>query len=321
VSDRDAFDLIAATEPAAFVAGKMGEGLDDEGRKRVNRLVAEAHEVPCEEGDMSLKLRFAGVGSAFAPFGTFQTNAVLTDGNGRDLLIDCGSHAQFALAEAGVPINEIDGVYVTHLHADHVGGMEWLAFNTFFNPSLEKPKLYANYSLMSDLWYRTLSGGLDSIEGKIMDLGDYFDCRPVRDNGEFKWGGVRFFPTQTVHIMAGRKIVNSYGLMMCVPPDSGSGPWKRRIFYTGDTQFAPNQIRVFYEQADLIFQDCEMTTGFKSGVHAHYEDLLTLPDEIRAKMWLMHYQVDGRGGPLVTMEQAEEDGFAGVVTTEGEWEI
>jgi hypothetical protein len=59
----------------------------------------------------------------------------------------------------------------------------------------------------------------------------------------------------------------------------------------------------------LIFHDCE-TSPFKSGVHAHFDDLKTLPDEIKSKMWLMHYQwveeVD-------LAKLAEDNGFAGFV--------
>ena len=88
--------------------------------------------------------------------------------------------------------------------------------------------------------------------------------------------------------MNGYYIVPSFGLMVT--------DWKtnKKIFFTGDTQFCPNQIMDFYEQADLIIQDCEYLyfdgKAVKSGVHAHYEDLKTLPNEIKAKMILSHYQ-------------------------------
>ena len=201
-----------------------------------------------------MKLRFLGVGSAFAPYGVFQTNAILSrkaeDGTEKHLMLDCGTQAQFALKARDIPLKDIEGVYTSHLHADHVGGMEWLAFSTFFNPSLKKLLLFAEHMLMTDMWHRTLSGGLDSIEGKVMDLTDYFDCHPVYVNQSFKWGGATFFPVQTVHIMAGRKIVNSYGLMIeqpVEPPNHGTlgkDETKRRIRYTADTQFAPYQISV-----------------------------------------------------------------------------
>jgi hypothetical protein len=46
-------------------------------------------------------------------------------------------------------------------------------------------------------------------------------------------------------------------------------------------------------------------------VHAHYDDLKTLPDEIRKKIWLMHYQPVM---PIIDLQKrARDDGFAGFV--------
>ena len=74
---------------------------------------------------------------------------------------------------------------------------------------------------------------------------------------------------------------------------------------TTDTQFSPEQIKNFYDMADLIFQDCE-TGEFESGVHAHYNQLKTLPEKFKKKMWLYHYQ-DGE------LPDAKADGFLGLV--------
>jgi ribonuclease BN (tRNA processing enzyme) len=249
-----------------------------------------------------MKLTFAGVNNAFGPAGSWQTNALLTGPDGKSLLIDCGSDARHSLAELGVKLSDIDGVYVTHQHADHIGGLEWLAFCTFFHPSLSRPKLFCSAPLMRELWEHSLSGGLDSIEGKVMNLTDYFECRAVPPNEGFFWGGAKLIPVQTVHIMAGYKIVNSYGLLIDVPcPSRLSDSF--RVFYTSDTQFCPNQISKFYAQADIIFQDCE-TAPYRSGVHAHYDDLVTLPPAIKAKMFLEHNQPNPQ-------QDAKADGFAG----------
>lgn len=272
-----------------------------------------------------MKLQFAGVGGAFCGPDQWQTNAVLTmdDGDKRCLLIDCGSDARFSVPSLGVGVSDIGGVYITHLHADHVGGLEWLAFSTYFNPHLRRggrPKLFCDATLMRRLWDNTLCGGLDSIEGKVMNLTDYFDCQPIYANKSFMWGDAELTPVQTVHIMAGYQIVHSFGLMMVIgKPGAGQASCRdaplvdarRKIFFTSDTQFCPHQIRYFYDRADLIFHDCE-TSPFKSGVHAHFDDLCTLPDAVKAKMWLMHYQwVEGED----LVERARDSGFAGFVRT------
>jgi len=274
---------------------------------------------------------FAGCGSAFTSPDYYQTMAIV-EKNSRRLLIDCGSDARFALPEAfarspipsKVPtyLDTIDGVYISHLHADHIGGLEWLAFMTYFSPKVDwsipgaelfhkdvpfnwRPKLWANEDLMRRLWECSLRGGLESIEGKQMTLTDYFDCVPLKANEEFTWEGINLQPVQTVHVMSGYSIVHSYGLMMTAPRKYADDPPHPTIFYTGDTQFCPNQIQHFYDKADVIFQDCE-TAPFKSRVHAHYSDLLTLSEETREKMWLMHYQPNPK-------QDAEADGFSGFV--------
>ncbi len=258
-------------------------------------------------------LKFAGVGGAFAPREFYQTNAVVkAKGKLKYLLLDCGSHAQFSLKEIGVDMCWINAVYVTHLHADHIGSLEWLALGTFFNPELKKPRLVADRALMSELWFNSLRGGLETLQGEIATLTTFFDCLPVNPNEGFLWEDIGFQPVQTVHVVSGWKIQYSYGLMIDLYP--GMLEHERldipvtRVFYTGDTQFCPHQIIDFYTKADVIFQDCETSRG-KSKVHAHYGDLKTLPSEIKGKMWLMHYQADG----MVTDQDARDDGFLGFV--------
>jgi len=254
-----------------------------------------------------MKLTFAGVGGAFAPKEQYQTNAFFTNDRGKHLLIDCGSDARFSLAEAGVNLMDIHSVYITHLHSDHVGGLEWLGFLRFFTPK-KLPLLFAADGLIHELWYSTLRGGMESLQGKVATLNTYFNVNPVHPNGEFVWNRVVFKPVQTVHVVSGYKINYSYGLMIDLRAVVEEDAPVKKIFYTGDTQFAPNQLMDFYKEADLIFHDCETSVGFKSGVHAHFDDLKELLVEIKKKMWLMHYSAG------TSMENlAKKHGFAGFV--------
>ena len=178
---------------------------------------------------------------------------------------------------------DIDAVYITHLHGDHCGGLEWLAFATYFDPSVtEKISLIGNNDVIRELWQHTLRGGLESVQGKKMTLNDYFDVQMIKRNSKFSWEDIDFQIVQSVHIMDEYSIVPSFGLMI-TDPDT-----KKKIYYTGDSQFNPNQIKDFYEEADLIIQDCE-TYPFCSGVHANFMELKILSPEIKKKMILQHY--------------------------------
>jgi hypothetical protein len=163
--------------------------------------------------------------------------------------------------------------------------VEYLAFCSFFDPSKQKIALYGHRSVLHKAWDSVWSGGLSSIQGKTVGLNDYFDVHYLDDNEAFNWEGIQMTVVQTVHIMNGYAIVPSFGLMI---KELSASP-APLIYYTSDTQFNPNQIKDFYKQADIIIQDCE-TSPFKSGVHAHLDELATLEEPIRKKMWLIHYQ-------------------------------
>jgi ribonuclease BN (tRNA processing enzyme) len=246
-------------------------------------------------------ITFLGSGSAFyvgSRLGeNWQSNVLITSPSGRRLLIDCGTDIRFSLKEQGLTAADVDDVFISHLHADHIGGLEWLAFSTRFSPLKRKPHLWAHQSIVRDLWSHSLKGGLGSLEGEDANLHSYFDVHPIRENKGFTWEGVYFQLVQVVHIMDGHKISPSYGLLFTLG--------ETRIFFTADTQYAPSQISQFYRSADLILHDCE-TSPYQSGVHAHFEQLRSLPDEIKRKMWLYHYQPGEK-------RNSNEEGFAGWV--------
>src|SRR5438552_2225581 len=98
-----------------------------------------------------MKLVFLGSGAAFTVGDNFHSNMLLDDGHGHHLLIDCGTDARFSLHAIGKSYQDITDVYVSHLHADHCGGLEWLALTTKFDAACKKPRLHVHRSLVSPL--------------------------------------------------------------------------------------------------------------------------------------------------------------------------
>jgi len=235
-----------------------------------------------------MKIIALGTGSAFC-MNNWQTNFLIVH-DGKRLLIDCGSDIRWSLHEQGMSYLDIDGVYVSHAHADHIGGLEYLGFTSFFDPrwkqarkGLPKMALFCEHGLVRLLWDHSLRGGMEGLEGVDANIDTYFDVVAVPKNDAFQWEGIKFEIVQSVHISAKYCIVDSFGIMFNDPHNG------KRIYITTDVQFAPEtSMKAYYREADLIIHDCE--TMYKSGVHAHYDQLATLSPEVKGKMLLAHYQ-------------------------------
>lgn len=255
-----------------------------------------------------MKLTFLGTGSAFT-MKNWQTNMLMEFDDGYKLLIDCGGDIRFALAEYGLSYLDINGVYVSHLHADHIGGLEWLAFTTYFDPRCaDRPDLFISEFLVDDLWTRSLSGGLASLQGKRNTIERFFAVHAVEKNGAFRIGpptnSPEFHLVQTVHFVNGFTFELSFGLLFEVGPEV--------VFITTDTQFAPHQIKDFYKKATLIYHDAECAP-YRSGVHAHFDELADLEPETKAKMRLSHYQDVVVDNWQEWQDKARAAGFQGFV--------
>ncbi|MGK7933220.1 MAG: MBL fold metallo-hydrolase [Microcystaceae cyanobacterium] len=245
-----------------------------------------------------MKLIFLGSGSAFTVGGNnYHSNLLLVTDDQQKLLIDCGSDIRFSLFEQGFSHQDITDIYISHLHSDHVGGLEYLGISRYFMPQPSKPSLYLNEDLASIIWQRTLSGGMAAVQGNVLTLDDYFQVHPLEKNGYFIWQQIQFNLIQVKHIDTGAYWMPTYGLFFTIN--------QTKILFTSDTQFDLYTLKDYYEQADIIFQDCEISS-YPTTVHAHYNELITLPLSIKQKMWLYGYQ------PQKLMN-AIADGFRGFI--------
>ena len=244
-----------------------------------------------------MKLTFLGAGSAFTT-GTdnYQSNMLL-EFKDKSMLVDCGTDIRYSLDDYGVMYSQITDVYISHLHADHVGGLEWLAFKSYFDKKCPKPRLHIMPDLVNMLWNNVLKGGLSSLEGICATLDTYFDVMLINNN-KFNLLDLDISVHATDHIYSNHKKMPCYGLCFHTNSD-------KKIFLTTDSKYTPEKFSNLFDKSTMIFHDCE-TSNFKSGVHAHYSELVTLPLNIKNKMWLYHYNPGD-------LPNAKNDGFLGFV--------
>lgn len=257
-----------------------------------------------------MKIRFLGVGAAFTTPAYYQSNMLITAPSGRHLLLDCGADARFSLSEQLGAIGAdlapetchrlVDAVFISHLHSDHIGGLEWLAFSTYYDPQCPTPRMFGEARMLRELWSQSLRGGLYYNTGRTMSLDDYFRLEPQADNARFIWEGLELRMVKARHIRCNDEGMFSHGLVARAADGSGRAAW-----ISTDALCDPALIAAMADEVDLIFHDSE-TAAAPTGVHAHYQQLRDLPAAVKAKMWLYHYQPEPAQRP-------EQDGFLGFV--------
>ncbi len=221
-----------------------------------------------------------GTGNMFTTK-NFHSNFLMKMDDGSNMLVDCGSDIKRSLSNQSLSHKDIDALYISHLHGDHSGGLEYIGFLKYFDPTQVKPKLFISKSLVDDVWTQ-LKPSMASCQGKILTLNDYFDVVPIEPNSSFIYGMIKFHLVQTFHIMDGYRIVPSFGLTFRYHDTN--------VFFTSDTQFN-SMLMDFYNSADIIIQEVE-TSKYESGVHCHINSLDTLDKETKEKMYLYHYTDD-----------------------------
>ena len=255
--------------------------------------------------DGQLSLFFVGVGSAFSKR-HYQTNLLIVKGNDH-LMVDMGTKTPQAFYELGTPITSLKNYFVTHSHADHVGGLEEVMLMSRYM-SRTKPNIYITETYQHMLWDMSLRGGSsfnEEEEGRHLTFGDMWTVHRLRwlpnyprETYEFEVGGINCKAFRTMHIPGNAPswVESSWSTGLVIDD---------RILFTGDTKYDPDLLLSFDKKfnLDYIFHDCQFFPP--GGVHASIEELKELPESIRKKIVLMHYGDDWEKN----LEKVQQQGF------------
>lgn len=225
---------------------------------------------------MSFDVVFLGVGDTFSER-LFPTSLLLRQGDFQ-LATDCPDGYRRVLAEAraksGLDLDlvDIDDVLLTHVHGDHMNGLEGVAFFKRFAQG-KKVRLHASPEVHDVVWPQRLVGSMgvlfDGARPVAYGYEDYFEPHVL------PWGAPTRVGPFTVTTRRTRHHVPTSALL--IEGDGGV------LGYSADAAFEPELI-AFLDRADVIIHETNHGPS-----HTDASALSSLPERVKDKLHLVHY--------------------------------
>lgn len=219
-----------------------------------------------------MRITWNGTGAAWSYH--WGNSSAVIESNGKRVLIDCGHTAPARLAQMGLTLQDLDAVFVSHLHGDHCYGLEEWGFRSLLVWK-QRPHLLIADDLDSTLWNDVLSGTMRQTCAQNCLLNDYFDVTPLQPHTKFSVAGLTLEIHPVIHIPD----TPAYGIKV----SDGTAT----VGFTCDTRALTDSW--FYDDTALVFHDCSFTPFRPDTVHAHFEEICRYPSEWRERTYLVHY--------------------------------
>jgi ribonuclease BN (tRNA processing enzyme) len=251
----------------------------------------------------TMTLRFLGAGGAFSRhYGTTCSMVTLT--SGELWLIDCGRQAPDQLWATGLDWHRIGGQIITHVHGDHIFGLEDFAFMRYYETRREvaavmtggpRPKLVAHGAVIEEIW-ESMAASLrylrsDTGNPRSGTLANYFEviephafeppqANPWRHSERFATGALELIARESEHVPGKPSCSLEFGV--------GGG---RIAWWSGDCTVDAEFLTAIEPRTSIYFHDCTFT-DYPGQVHGAFSLLERLPESVRRKMVLMHHEDD-----------------------------
>lgn len=236
-------------------------------------------------------------GPAIRPGGPWPTSSLVEIG-GRRIVVDCGLGVSRGLTDAGVHLRDLDLVFITHLHSDHVLELGALLHTAWTAGLCRKVRVFGPIGI-ADVW----SGFLESmrfdidlriIDEKRPDLRELVEVATYGEGTVLKEGGLAVSALRVRH----PPVTECFALKF---EADGS-----RVVFSSDTAFFP-ALAAFAADADILVHEAMLEAGVDRLVertgnaarlkehlmasHTLAEDAGRIAEEARAKHLVLHHLV------------------------------
>ena len=224
-----------------------------------------------------MNITWNGTGSAWSTH--WGNSSAVVESGGKRLLIDCGHTVPGRLQAMQLSLRDLDAVFISHLHGDHIYGLEEWGFRNMLQWQI-RPTMFIPETLPDRLWNNVLSGTMGQVCECSCELEDYFDVVPLRVGVPHRWEEL------TLDIQPVPHVPNavSYGLKLT--------EGRASVGFTCDTLAVADPW--FFADTACVFHDCTFKPLFANTVHSHFEQLREYPAEFRERLYLVHYDDDIR---------------------------
>ena len=222
-------------------------------------------------------------------------------------LIDCGRQAPDQLHDAGLSWHDITGQIVTHVHGDHVYGLEDFAFMRYYDSVAgqeavmrggPRPKLIAHGAVLAEVWeflapsLRYQRRGNDTRAGTLEDYFESIAASEVEGPGASAWNHAERFECGQMALTC-RESEHVPGKPSCsleleLEPGTEDGPL---AWWSGDCTVHGDYLADLEPRVQIFFHDCTFVE-YPGQVHGAFSLIEKLPRRVLDKMVLMHHEDD-----------------------------